>query len=191
MMERNGKSLIKKLSNKTINKIWGLTLRESVIISIFGAMTALSKFMFKVSLQIPGHSGLIWMILLSLCCLLFRNGRAGSLAGIISGLLVFLLFPGKEGILTIFKYFIPGFCLDMILLLHPKIREKWYLFVITSSISYTAKLLVNLVSGLLLKIPFTLLLLGLKLFFINHLLFGLLGGLVGFFIFNKIPKHFT
>lgn len=181
--------MTKKLSNKTINTFWGLTLRESVTVSIFGASIALSKLLIKIPLKIPGHSGLVWMILLTICCLQFNKGRAGSLAGFISGALVFFLFPGKDGLLTFFKYFLPGLSLDVFLFFLPKIRNKWYLITLASSVSYVTKILVDLVSGLINKIPLPVLIVSLKVFLFNHIIFGFLGGLFGYIIYKKLPKQ--
>jgi hypothetical protein len=182
---QGGKLLTKSTSKRTINYFWGLTLRDAIIASFFGAMIALSKFLIRIPLKIPGHFGIIWMALLTVCCLQLKKGRGGTLAGFIAGTIAVFLFPGKDGILTFFKYFLPGLSLDLLLSFILPLRNRWYLTSLASLLSFALKVLIDVLSGLLLKIPINLLLLGLKISLINHLIFGFTGGALGYFIYTK------
>jgi len=182
--------LIKHTSKQNINFLWGLTLRESIMASLFGVMVAMSKFLIRFPLKIPGHTGIVWMALLTICCLQSKKGRAGALAGFIAGALATFLFPGKDGFLTFFKYFLPALSLDLLINYIPFARQKWYLVSLANMISLAIKLSIDILSGLLLKIPIKPLLFGLKISLVNHLIFGFVGGAIGYFIYVRLmQKH--
>ena len=153
--------------------------------SFFGVMVALSKLIVRIPLKIPGHTGIIWMALLTICVLTYKKGRAGMLAGLIAGMLAVILFPGKDGLLTFFKYFVPASMLDLFLNYAPILRQQWYTVAIASLISFTFKITIDILSGLILKIPMVPLLFGLKLSIFNHMLFGFIGGAIGYLIYTR------
>lgn len=156
--------------------------------SFFGTMVALSKYMIRIPLKIPGHTGVVWMSLLVLCCLLNKRGKACTLAGFIAGMLAVFLFPGKDGFLTFFKYFVPAFSLDILLNSFPLLRQKWYLTSLASLVSFGLKLSIDILSGMLMKIPILPLIIGLKISLLNHIVFGFVGGAIGFFIYQRFLK---
>ena len=183
--KQGGRLSAKTTSKQTINIFWGLTLREAIMASFFGTMVALSKLIVRIPLKIPGHTGIIWMALLTMCVLTYKKGRAGTLAGLIAGMLAVILFLGKDGFLTFFKYFIPAGSLDLILSLFSVLRQKWYTTALVSLVCFSLKISIDILSGILLRIPLGPLLFGLKLSFFNHMIFGFTGGAIGYFIYNR------
>lgn len=179
--------MIENVSSQNIKYLWGLSLRQSIAVTFFGVLMAVSKLVVKMPLSVPGHTGVAWMAILTICCLCFREGRSGTLAGFISGILAVILFPEKTGILTFFKYFIPGVTMDGISLLVPCYSKRWYTVALTSAFCHLTKLFVNLVAGLIMNIPLGFLALGLTMSTISHFFFGFMGGLIGFIIYNKNP----
>jgi len=151
---------------------------------MLGTIMALSKFAIRIPLDIPGHSGIVWMTVLTVCCLSFKKGRAGTLAGVVAGGLAVLLGMGHEGILTFFKYSLPGFTMDMLFFLLPILRKRWYCVAITATFCHLTKLLVNYLAGLILNLPMSFLILGIKVAIISHFFFGFIAGLAGYLITN-------
>lgn len=174
-----------KVSRQNTNYIWGLSLKESIIAAMFGALIAISKLIIKIPLHIPGHSGLVWMTILTVCCLLLRQGRAGTLAGIVSGVLAVILGLGNEGILIFFKYFVPGLVMDFTFSLLPALMYKWYFVAVVSAFAHWTKLLVNYIAGLILDLPSGFLMLGLKVSTLNHIVFGFIAGIIAYLICSK------
>lgn len=177
--------MTEKLSNPIINKIWGLSLKETIIASFFGVLTALTKFITRFDMHIPGHTAILWMSLLVICSLWLKKGRAGTMAGCVAGFLAIMLFPGNDGLLTFFKYFLPGLSLDILYSCFPILRQKWFLTSFVAMASLTTKVLVDVVSGLILKIPFNILIWGLRISFLLHAIFGLISGFIGYFLYTR------
>jgi hypothetical protein len=46
-----------------------MSFRESILSAFLGALIALSK-LIRIPVHIPGHSGLIWIAILTIGCLL-------------------------------------------------------------------------------------------------------------------------
>lgn len=174
-----------KLHNKYL---WHLSLRECISITFFGVLIALSK-LIRIPMHIPGHSGLIWIAILTFCCLTFRKTGSGTLAGIVSGFLVCILAIGNEGPFGFFKYFLPGLTMDLIFTLVPLMAKKWYLCAGVAAFSHWTKLLCNYIIGTILDVPQGFLVMGVKISTINHLIFGFGGGVLAFIIYSK-TKNF-
>lgn len=156
----------------------------------FGALIIFSKLAIRVPLKIPGHSGLLWIGILTICCLWYRQGRAGTLAGIIAGMLSILFIPGDKGVLSFFTYFIPGLFMDVVFSFIPRLTKHWYSTAIVSAFSHATKLAVNFVSGVIMNLPLSFLTLGLGMSSIYHLIFGFAGGALGYFTYYKIIKNY-
>lgn len=169
------------------NYLWSLSFRECISITFLGTLIALSKFI-RIPVHIPGHSGLIWIAILTFCCLTYRKPGAGTLAGVVAGFLVVVLAIGSDGPLGFFKYFLPGLTMDLIFTLIPHMREKWYLTAITAAFSHWTKLLCNYIIGTILNLPQSFLVAGVQIATINHLVFGFCGGLLAYIIHSKIKK---
>lgn len=162
-----------------------MSLRESIIAVFFGTLVVISKYALRLPLHIPGHSGLIWMAVLTVCCLSIRKGRAGTLAGVVSGLLTIMLGLENEGFLTFFKFFLPGLTLDICFSLFPGAMNRWYAVAVIAAISHWTKLLANYIIGLILHLPMGFLVAGVQIATVNHLVFGALGGFVAYLICNN------
>jgi len=181
--------LTEKPLKPVINTFWGVSLQESLIATLFGTLMALTKFITRTHLHIPGHTAIFWMLFLVICCLWIKKGRAGTIAGSVAGFLVIILFPGNDGLLNFFKYFFPGIVLDVLFLIFPSLRNRWVWTGIAAMISLSSKVLVDLITGLIAKIPFGVLVWGLRLSFLNHALFGFLSGSISYWLFTRYLKN--
>lgn len=180
--------MTERTSNLNIKYLWGLSLKESIAAVFFGVLIALSKLAVRFPLDIPGHTGIAWMAMFTICCLTIRKGRSGTLAGFIAGILAVILFPGKDGLLTFFKYFLPGITMDAMLSLLPFLSKHWYCTAAVSALSHLTKLSVDFISGVILNLPFGFLMLKIKASSLNHLIFGFLGGMLGYIVYRMLPK---
>lgn len=168
-----------------IKYLWGMTFKESIFSTFLGALIALSK-LIRIPIHVPGHSGLIWIAILTLGCLLIKKRGSGTLMGVTAGFLAYVFGIGNEGPFVFFKYFLPGFSMDLIFKLIPKVKEKWYSVALTGAFSHFTKLLVNYVIGTILNLPQGYLLMGIQASFINHGIFGFLGGTVAYMVYVKV-----
>jgi len=177
--------LTEKPLKPIIKSVWGLSLRETIFASFFGVLVALSKWMIRLDIHIPGHTAIIWMSVLVIGCLWIRKGKAGMMIGFIAGSIAILLFPGNDGFLTFFKYFLPGSVLDLLFTCLPGFRKNAILTALSAMLSLLSKVLVDVVSGLILKIPFGALMVGLEISFLYHALFGFLSGWIAFIVYRR------
>jgi hypothetical protein len=175
---------------KDTHYLWGLTLREAIIATLFGVLIAISKTIIRLPINIPGHTGLFWMAVLTTGCLYLGKRGSGFLMGIISGMICLILTPGKEGIFVFFKYFLPALSMDIIFWVIPSAFKKWYYLGLIAAFCHCTKLVVNYVSGLILHLPMNFVVLGIKVSIINHIGFGFGAGVLAYLIYYKfLIKH--
>jgi hypothetical protein len=93
--------------------IWGLSLRDAVILAIIAAATAAAKLALRIPLGIPGHFSIIWMFFLVFGCALVPKRGAGTILGILTGLLAMVMGFGHEGFIVFFKWLIVGLSLEI------------------------------------------------------------------------------
>lgn len=168
--------------------LWGISFREAVAITFFGVLMAVSN-LIHIPMHIPGHTGLIWITILTFCCLAFRKPGSGTLAGIISGFLAAVFSIGNDGPFVFFKYFLPGLSMDIIFTVIPYMAKKWYLTAVVGALSHWTKLLVNYIVGTILNLPQGFLIFGVQVASINHLAFGFCAGAMAYLIYSR-TKHF-
>lgn len=174
---------------RDIKYLWGLSLKETIAVTFCGALIAISKLIIKIPLNIPGHSGAIWMAILMFCCLRYNKGMSGILAGTIAGLLAVMFGLGKEGPFVFFKYFLPGVTVDLIFCFVSHKSRKLLLVGVVAAFAHWTKLLVNYILGIIFDLPRGFLLLGIKIATVNHLVFGFIGGVIAYFIYERIKLH--
>ncbi|MCL4426619.1 MAG: hypothetical protein M1553_14540 [Firmicutes bacterium] len=172
------------------NHIWSISLRDAIWLTFCGAAIALSKFIERIPLHLPGHSGVVWMAILVLARGMVPWGGAASLVGIISGLLAALIGEAKEGPLSFFKFLAPGVTLDLFMLLIPGfVRHSWSIAVV-AALAYVTKLMTSYVLGLAMGVPHTFLILGLRYAVVFHLVFGAVGGWLGWILVCRFSRNF-
>lgn len=177
---------MKNTKFKSMGKyLWGISLRESIVVTFFGVLIAASK-LIRIPMHIPGHSGLVWIAILTFCCLTFRKAGAGTLAGIVSGFLTTVFAIGNDGPFVFFKYFLPGLTMDLMFTYVPFLSKRWYLVATVGALSHWTKLLCNYIIGTILNLPQGFLIFGVQVSSINHLAFGFCGGAVAYLIHSKV-----
>ncbi len=167
---------------------WGLSLRARVIIALVSALIIGAKFYLRMPLHIPGHSGLFWMALMVVGVGLVRRPGAGTLIGLLTALLATALLPGRQGLLTGVKYFIPGLLFDILVPLLGGRLDRTTVAVVIAAAANVAKLATAYVIGLVAGIPSGFLALGLGFASTTHLVFGALGGLLGSLVLRRLLR---
>jgi len=71
-----------------------LTTRELVSLALIAALIVGAKITLNMPLHTPGHSGLFWMAFLVIGRGLVRKPGAGTLLGLVSGLLAVIAVGG-------------------------------------------------------------------------------------------------
>ena len=169
--------------------LWNLTLKESLGSTLFGVLTVIAGMMLHIPLHIPAHRGLLIMTMMTIGCLCYRKQGTGILIGGIAGFLAVMLGVESKGIFGFFNYFFPGLLMDFLICVIPYTAKKWYLTGLASGVSYLSKLFSMYLAGIITGIPMGVLGLGLSLAAFSHFLFGLAGGIFGYFIYAKTPLN--
>jgi hypothetical protein len=169
--------------------MFNFCLADVLRLSMFGTIISLSKDIIKVPMQIPGHTSLYWMAILIIGKGLIKKFGAGIIMGLVSGTLAVILGNGNEGVLVFFKYFIPGLVIDILSPFFNHKLEKPFVAGVCGALASLAKMGVNIVLGIILKIPMMFLMAGIGFTAIFHTLFGITGGIIATVIIKRLKPR--
>lgn len=171
--------------------IFRLSLADVLRLTMFGTLIAVARDITRLPLHMPGHTSIYWMGILVLGKGLIPRFGAGVIMGLVSGVLAVLLGEGKEGVLTIFKYFIPGLLLDFLAPLFYYRLDAPVVGAICGALASVTKMAVNLAVGLLLKLPLGFLAVGLGFTAFSHVIFGAAGGAIASLFIKRLKPRLT
>ena len=157
----------------------GEAARFLAAVSAFGAAAVLARHFLGFHLGIPGHAGVGWMAVLVFGYLANRRRGAGTAIGLSSAALSVPLGYGHSFGLTLLTFGAAGVLLDLVFVL-PLVRRNTLIgSAIGGAAAHLAKF--GLVSGSVLMggAVKNVAIIGLGIGALNHLLFGLVGGLLG------------
>jgi hypothetical protein len=183
-MNMNGNSPEKKSFALSHNKDAAL-LMELLLLMFGGALAAYLHFRLRIPLNIPGHHGLEFMAIFTLIRLESKLRYAATMATLGVGIL--LLFPGMGAgnPLHSLGYLLPGIALDLFYQQSKNRMNLLFVAALVAGISYMSiplsRLLVNLFTGYP-NIAFVKI--GAIYTILSFLLFGMLGGGLGFSLSN-------
>jgi len=166
----------------------GFALRELVLLALVAGLLVLSKGLFRTSIHVPGHTGIFWMALLVIAKGVVRRNGAGTLVGVVSGLLAVMLVPGQEGIFTWVKYAAPGITLDVLGLILPGGFAKPAQAAVMGAIGNLAKLAAGYLLAVALGLPSGFIALGLGIAAVSHAAFGAAGGALGALLLQRLYR---
>jgi len=167
---------------------WPLPVRDQMIVALVSALIVAGKMFIKSPIRVPGHSGFFWMALIIIGVAVIRRPGAGTMIGIVSGLLATMLTPGRLGILAGVKYFVPGVVVDALYLAFGGRFDRVYVAVVVAATANVAKLAANYIAGVVLGIPAGYLALGLGVASTTHVLFGALGGAAAAVVLQRLDR---
>lgn len=162
--------------------------QDLVVLALFAALIALSKAVLRVPIHVPGHTGITWMAILLVGRALVRRRWAGTMLGLVSGIIAVALVGGREGLLLWVKYLTPGMVMDLAAFLSAERLGNPIVGAIAGAVANTAKLVTSLIVSLALGIPTGYIALGLGLSATTHVVFGALGGWLGATVFALLQR---
>lgn len=165
-----------------------LTTRELVSLALIAALIVGAKITLNMPLHIPGHSGLFWMAFLVIGRGLVRKPGAGTLLGLVSGLLAVIAVGGHEGPLLWVKYLAPGAVMDVVAYVSGERLDSPVIAFLAGALGNIAKLSASLIISVLLGIPAGYLAVGLGLAATTHVVFGAIGGWLGAIVLGGLKR---
>jgi len=169
-------------------RVWGLTLRDRVLIALVGALIVAAKFYIHIPMRVPGHTGIFWMALLIIGAGVVGRPGAGTLIGVVSGVLAAIFLPQSQGPLAGVKYFAPGLVVDLLTPLLGGRLDRLIPATVVGAAANMSKLGASYLLGLAMGVPGGYLAIGLGYAATTHLVFGALGGLAGALVLGRLAR---
>ncbi len=160
--------------------------RDLVLLALLAAMIVVTKMVLRMPIRVPGHSGVLWMAALVVGRGLVRRPWAGTILGLVSGILAVVLVGGAEGPLLWVKYLAPGVMLDLIDVLVPVGLDDPFIGTLAGALANCTKLLSATVVALVMGLDAGFLVVGLGASAVSHAFFGALGGWLGSFLLRRL-----
>ena len=168
--------------------VWSLTLRDLLLIALVAALCMLAKQILRVPINVPGHSGVLWVALFVICRGLVDKRGTGLLLGLVAGLLAQFAGFGHQGPFEWTKWLAAGIVLEVLALAIPGDLRGWGKAAVIGAALHLGKLAALTLAGLILRVPIALLLLGLGWSATTHVIFGVIGGLLGALALRELRK---
>ena len=153
---------------------------EFILLFSMGALAVVLHAVLRAPLGLPGRHGLEWMALLVIGRAAGRSRLAGSTVSL--GAASFSMLPiwGKLDDPFIWLiYLVPGLIMDFALAKLPSLQNKVWFWAVLGGLAHTTKPLIRWVINLVTGFPYGSLLFGVLYPVGTHILFGLVGGLLG------------
>ena len=154
-----------------------------------GVLAVVLHRAYDMSLGLPGHHGMEWMALMIMGRASSRFRGAGTITSLGASLASTLPFLHGGNPFTWLFYLLPGPVMDFAFRYFPGIANKVWFLVLLGGLAHVTKpigqLTVNLITGW----PFGSFRYGVLYPFASHLLFGMIGGLVGALIVLGIQRY--
>ncbi len=180
-------------SQKTISRPfpteWALSWWEALLLLGSGVTAVVLHRAFDTSLGLPGHHGIEWMALLIIGRLLSRFRGAGALTSIGASVASTLPFLQGGNPYSWVFYLLPGLVLDLAFRYAPNLANKFWFLVLLGGLAHVTKPIGQLIVNLLTGFPFGSFRFGILYPFTGHLLFGMIGGLLGASIVLGIRRY--
>lgn len=161
--------------------------RELVLIALLAAMLVTAKFAVRIPIHVPGHSGALWIAMLVVGRGWIRKPGTATLVGLIAGVLATLLVPGGQGLLVWVKYAAAGVGTDVAVCLMGEARVRTPLGgAVAGAFANIAKLTAQTLVTIALGMPLGFAAVGLAVTAASHVLFGVIGGLLGSFVLTRL-----
>jgi hypothetical protein len=152
---------------------------EALLLIGGGVLAVVLHRAFDLSLGIPGHHGIEWIALLTIGRATSRFRGAGSLTSMGASLASTLPFLHAGNPYTPLFYLIPGPLMDAAFRYLPRVANKLWFMILLGGLAHATKPIGQITLNLLTGWPFGSFRYGFLVPFSNHLLFGMIGGLLG------------
>jgi len=153
---------------------------QLILLALFAALIVVAKIALRLPLQLPGHSGLFWMAIITVAAGVVPKRGAVSLVGLTSGIIAAFLGMGDLGALNTFlSYTMVGIGTDLALWLLGSRPENLIVAALAATFGHLGKFLVKWGLGALTGAPVGFVALSLMRAIVGYIVFGALGGLLG------------
>jgi hypothetical protein len=165
-------------------------LLNYIILIFLGLVLATLDYFIKIPIQLPGKKGIIWIAFLVSARFLSREKHSGTAVG--AGAAMFTMTAGlwtAAGTVDWMVYLLVGFVLD---LMHRVRADRgWiiYLVPLVCGLLHVLKPLAKYPLSMLLFVPENSLALGMMRPVLTHIIFGILGALVGILAAKAFVKE--
>lgn len=162
---------------------------QLILLALFSALVVVAKIALRTPLQLPGHSGIFWMAIVVVGAQVVPKLGAASIIGITSGVLASFLGMGDFGALdTFLSYAAIGLVSDLVLWLLGRNLENLIIAILVGIFGHMGKFLVKWLFGLVSGAPLGFVALGLLRSLIGYIIFGAVGGLLGWLTIKALRR---
>jgi len=179
-------------SQKTVSKAfptdWTLKWWEALLLFGSGVLAVVLHRAYDMSLGLPGHHGIEWMALMILGRASSRFRGAGSITSLGASFASTLPLLHSDNPYTWLFYLLPGPLMDIAFRYLPMLANKIWFMVLLGGLAHATKPIGQLIVNLMTGWPFGSFRFGVVYPFASHLLFGMIGGLLGALIVLGIQR---
>jgi hypothetical protein len=168
-----------KITSKAFLTEQALTWWEALLLLGTGALAVVLHRAFDQGLGLPGHHGIEWMALLIIGRSFSRFRGAGSLAGIGASLATAVPFLHTDNPFTWLFYLLPGPIMDLAFHYLPRYADKLWFMMVLGGLAHVTKPVGQLLINAMFGWPFGSFRYGVVYPIASHLLYGIIGGMLG------------
>ncbi|MFZ5856711.1 MAG: ECF transporter S component [Chloroflexota bacterium] len=162
---------------------------QLILLVLFSALVVVAKIALRIPVQLTGHSGIFWMAIILVGARVVPKPGAASTIGITSGILAAFLGLGDFGALdTFLSYAVLGIVSDLTLWLLGGNAENLAVALLVGTFGHMGKFLVKWLFGLVTDAPLGFMALGLLRSIIGYIVFGAVGGLLGWLTLKALRR---
>jgi hypothetical protein len=162
---------------------------QLILLALFSALVIVAKIALRTPLQLPGHSGIFWMAIIIVGSKVVPKAGAASIIGITSGLLASFLGLGDFGALNTFlSYAMVGVVSDGILLFLGGDSGNLVVAIIVGTFGHLGKFLTKWLFGIVSGAPVGFVALGLLRAILGYIIFGAVGGVLGWVTLKALKR---
>ncbi len=184
----NGTSSLKNTS-KSFPTEWTISWWEALLLIGGGVMAVVLHQALDNGLGLPGHHGLEWMALMIIGRASSKYRGAGTLTSIGASFASTLPLLRGDNPFTWLFYLLPGPVMDLAFRYLPRYANKLWFMILIAGLAHATKPVGQLTINLLIGWPFGSFRYGVLYPFASHLLFGMIGGLLGGLIALGIHRY--
>jgi len=161
---------------------------EALLLFGGGALAVVLHRAYDMSLGLPGHHGIEWMALLILGRASSRFRGAGSITSVGAAFASTMPLLHSDNPYTWLFYLLPGPVMDIAFRYFPMVSNKIWFMVMLGGLAHATKPIGQLIVNLMTGWPFGSFRFGVLYPFASHVLFGMIGGLVGALIVLGVQR---
>ena len=162
---------------------------QLILLALFSALVIVAKIALRTPLQLSGHSGIFWMAIIVVGARVVPKPGAASVIGVTSGVLASFLGLGDFGALNTFlSYAVIGLGSDLVLWLLGGNPENLVVAILIGIFGHLGKFLVKWAFGLITGAPLGFVALGLLRAIIGYIVFGAIGGFLGWLTLKALHR---